>query len=657
MYSETFLLIALICGVRSSLLDVFGLTNGHEPRVALRCGKVPFYVDMETGRWVADSEGKQACDGDKEEVKSLCQKMYPKLNITNIVEANDPVEFKNWCAPGSSQCDEVRKVVPYRCLVNEYEADALMVPDSCKFDHVHDKELCMTHDQWRERAEETCTSKYGMKVKDYGILLSCKTDLFTGVEFVCCPERVIIETREALEKAKQVEAKKEEEHKQEEVKKEEEHEKHVDILIPSKIEIDHELFATAIRNFQTYLPMETKGCDRSNYLTKQTEMEERHRNQIAAVVDEWDEAERRYNELKVKDPNAAEEKMKRTLEVFRQTLAALEEESKEEKNRLRAEHADCINTQINKDKRDAMINYLQAIEEQPVSAEKILEAVRNFIQVCEHDRVHSLRHFEHVRNRDPEKADSMRGELLQHLKDLNIVVNESMALLNYLPEIAEQFGLGSMGGAVLKPRLEMPEEETHSHDRVEEILKQGAKKYGSIEVGSEKVGSTTEKVINPTDDLPVEPKPNSDVITPNFNLEEKRGKEEENEAEEIYEREKELIAEALERESKRMQQDDDVDDDDDEEDEEERYVRLHPKHPAEQHEHADKKTPTAIAAILGLSFGILVIMLFIVIAMVVRRRRMNYTRVVLSENGDDREHLVQMQKSGFENPTYKFFYY
>ena len=47
---------------------------------------------------------------------SFCQKIYPKLNITNIVEANDPVEFKNWCSPGSSQCDYERKVVPYRCL-------------------------------------------------------------------------------------------------------------------------------------------------------------------------------------------------------------------------------------------------------------------------------------------------------------------------------------------------------------------------------------------------------------------------------------------------------------------------------------------------------------------------------------------------------------
>ena len=40
-------------------------------------------------------------------------------------------------------------------------------------------------------------------------------------------------------------------------------------------------------------------------------MEDRHRDQIAAVVDEWDEAEKKYNQLKLKDPASAEEKMKR----------------------------------------------------------------------------------------------------------------------------------------------------------------------------------------------------------------------------------------------------------------------------------------------------------------------------------------------------------
>lgn len=141
-----------------------------------------------------------------------------------------------------------------------------------------------------------------------------------------------------------------------------------------------------------------------------------------------------------------------TLEVFRQTLAALEQESKDEKERLRVEHADCINTQISKDKRDAMINYLAVIQKEPANADEILSAVRKFIQVCEHDRVHSLRHFEHVRRKNASKADAIRADLLQHLRGLNKVVNESMSLLNYLPEIAKKFGLNG-NTAVLKPKV------------------------------------------------------------------------------------------------------------------------------------------------------------------------------------------------------------
>ena len=78
---------------------------------------------------------------------------------------------------------------------------------------------------------------------------------------MCCPERVIKEAKVAEEHARKVAE--EEKKKQEEKKKEEEAHKHTkEILIPSKAEIDHDLFAEAIRNFQTYLPMETKGKTR-----------------------------------------------------------------------------------------------------------------------------------------------------------------------------------------------------------------------------------------------------------------------------------------------------------------------------------------------------------------------------------------------------------
>lgn len=41
--------------------------------------------------------------------------MYPELQITNVVEANQPTSIPNWCKGGQKQC-RTHIVVPYRCL-------------------------------------------------------------------------------------------------------------------------------------------------------------------------------------------------------------------------------------------------------------------------------------------------------------------------------------------------------------------------------------------------------------------------------------------------------------------------------------------------------------------------------------------------------------
>lgn len=43
--------------------------------------------------------------------------VYPELQITNVVEANQPVSIQNWCKKGRKQCrSHTHIVVPYRCL-------------------------------------------------------------------------------------------------------------------------------------------------------------------------------------------------------------------------------------------------------------------------------------------------------------------------------------------------------------------------------------------------------------------------------------------------------------------------------------------------------------------------------------------------------------
>lgn len=70
--------------------------------------------------------------------------------------------------------------------MGSFESDALLVPPMCRFEHMHHSSECQSHDEWRKRASDKCSSET-MTLKDYGVLIPCGTGMFTGVEFVCCP--------------------------------------------------------------------------------------------------------------------------------------------------------------------------------------------------------------------------------------------------------------------------------------------------------------------------------------------------------------------------------------------------------------------------------------------------------------------------------------
>ncbi|KAM4602231.1 amyloid beta (A4) precursor protein a isoform 2-T2 [Polymixia lowei] len=158
-----------------------------EPQVAMFCGKLNMRVNVQSGKWEPDPSGTKSCIGTKEGILQYCQEVYPELQITNVVEANQPVSIQNWCKKGRKQCrSHVHIVVPYRCLVGEFVSDALLVPDKCKFLHQERMDQCESHLHWHTVAKESCGDRT-MNLHDYGMLLPCGIDRFRGVEFVCCP--------------------------------------------------------------------------------------------------------------------------------------------------------------------------------------------------------------------------------------------------------------------------------------------------------------------------------------------------------------------------------------------------------------------------------------------------------------------------------------
>jgi hypothetical protein len=67
-----------------------------------------------------------------------------------------------------------------------FQSDALLVPEHCLFDHIHNQTRCWDFDQWNRTATGACRDR-GMRVKSFAMLLPCGIDVFSGVEFVCCP--------------------------------------------------------------------------------------------------------------------------------------------------------------------------------------------------------------------------------------------------------------------------------------------------------------------------------------------------------------------------------------------------------------------------------------------------------------------------------------
>jgi len=70
--------------------------------------------------------------------------------------------------------------------VGPFQSDALLVPEHCVFDHVHNSRLCSSYAHWNRTALQSCNAR-GYQLQNFAILQPCGIDKFNGVEFVCCP--------------------------------------------------------------------------------------------------------------------------------------------------------------------------------------------------------------------------------------------------------------------------------------------------------------------------------------------------------------------------------------------------------------------------------------------------------------------------------------
>ncbi|KAK3744753.1 hypothetical protein QZH41_013301, partial [Actinostola sp. cb2023] len=407
----------------------------HEAQVAFWCGKVNQHVDLKTGHWITDKNGRSMCATSKEQVLRYCKHTYPSLQISNIVEANSPITIDKWCDPKNVNCTGTKDIVTYRCLVGPFEADALLVPKGCSFGHLHKGSKCKSHDVWRSKAEGKCDDQ-AMKLEHYGVLTPCGTGMFTGVEYVCCPKNMTVEKPKENPVMKLVGGRED-----------------VDLPRPTEHPISLiEKLEKEIKKYPKHLSGKSMGCDHKKYHRHRQSMEIEHRNRMSNVIKEWENAEKRYNALKNEDPAQAEQMITGVMDRFKKIVGMLEKQAKVERFSIHEEHIQCMQIDLNDKKNKVLRSFLKALKKSPPDENAILKAMRKFMNVSTEDRIHNHHHFERMVRYDPDNADKLRKNFQNHLKHINEQVNFTMTLLYKVPKIARKFFL-ELPSWVPKPQL------------------------------------------------------------------------------------------------------------------------------------------------------------------------------------------------------------
>ncbi|NP_001369466.1 amyloid beta precursor like protein 2 isoform 21 [Homo sapiens] len=459
------LLLLLLVGLTAPALALAGYIEAlaanagtgfavAEPQIAMFCGKLNMHVNIQTGKWEPDPTGTKSCFETKEEVLQYCQEMYPELQITNVMEANQRVSIDNWCRRDKKQCKS-RFVTPFKCLVGEFVSDVLLVPEKCQFFHKERMEVCENHQHWHTVVKEACLTQ-GMTLYSYGMLLPCGVDQFHGTEYVCCPQTKIIGS-----------VSKEEEEEDEEEEEEEDEEEDYDVYkseFPTEADLedfteaavdeddeDEEEGEEVVEDRDYYYdtfkgddyneenptepgsdgtmsdkeithdvkvpptPLPTNDVDvyfetsaddneHARFQKAKEQLEIRHRNRMDRVKKEWEEAELQAKNL----PKAERQTL---IQHFQAMVKALEKEAASEKQQLVETHLARVEAMLNDRRRMALENYLAALQSDPPR---------------------------HVLAVDPEKAAQMKSQVMTHLHVIEERRNQSLSLLYKVPYVAQE---------------------------------------------------------------------------------------------------------------------------------------------------------------------------------------------------------------------------
>ena len=126
-------------------------------------------------------------------------KVFPSLNVTNIVPLSTSLTFKNWCeiVPSNDQttlptCEVTlyneETVTPHRCLHEKSSEEESIGSRGqiCQKQQLADSNKCLSINQFRQRATTFCIDRDEILGSSFRPSTSCGLARFTAIEFDCC---------------------------------------------------------------------------------------------------------------------------------------------------------------------------------------------------------------------------------------------------------------------------------------------------------------------------------------------------------------------------------------------------------------------------------------------------------------------------------------
>ncbi|GMT07796.1 hypothetical protein PENTCL1PPCAC_29970 [Pristionchus entomophagus] len=424
--------VAAIVAALCLALGASAASENHErfvPLIAFKCGFRNRYMS-ENGSWVTDENKYATClEGNLDKLK-YCKKVFPSLNVTNIVEYSHEVTLAEWCREEGDKCTTTKTVRPYRCIVGEFHSEALQVPHDCRFNHENSRDMCNDYGSWKVEATRLCSQRKdeagkAMIVRSFAMLEPCGLDLFTGVEYVCCPTD---DADAALIS------------KKDEKKEDDDDDDDDDDDASSEYDgdtADDDKSKESSRDVYFVSPFKDLASEHEKYREALDRMEQKHRVKVDKVMKEWNELDERYNKQKTIDPIKAELLKKEMSNRFQTTVAALEEEHRKMRKEIEEVHEERVQSSMNEKKRTATHEYRAALADAVAIPDKhkVLKTLKAYIRAEEKDRIHTLNRFRHLLREDTQEAMNIKAMTVHRLRYIDLRINGTVAMLKDLPAI------------------------------------------------------------------------------------------------------------------------------------------------------------------------------------------------------------------------------